>query len=83
MKIPTVYQIIVERMYINSFKGRLSLAKAKNILGFIFRMPECKKSRIMKELQDMGLLEINGQRFVQLVMTSRTYKIFNEGENRL
>lgn len=47
-----------------SLDGKISLGRARSILGLIFRMRREVISTIFAEMQQLGMIAINGQRFI-------------------
>lgn len=65
-KIPIVYLVYLHRFNHYAFKQKLSLGQARSILTFYFRIPHQRVTTVIGEMQEHGLLNIEGQRFVVL-----------------
>ncbi len=60
VKIPVVYLDIAERLYKNrEAYNKISIDKAKRILGSIYHFQRINITNIIGELQDFGLIEYN------------------------
>jgi hypothetical protein len=57
-KHPKIYELVIEKMYIKSFKGKLDSGKARHILGSCFHVHRSHIIPILKEMEEYGLIEI-------------------------
>lgn len=67
MKVPEIYNKVIERMYMKSFKGKLPTGKARHILGTSFHINKQQVFIILKEMQSFKLIEIpknSGGRYI-------------------
>lgn len=62
MKIPVVYQVIVEKIEVLSFKGRIDTGEVRKTLRKVFRMPRQKITTILKEMQDLDLIKFETEK---------------------
>lgn len=66
-KIPIMYQLLLDRLKEYSYAGMLPLRKARYVLSNIYRVPKQKLASVLGEMHRMGLIKINGQRFVHIL----------------
>ncbi len=69
MKIPIPYQVIIERLERQAFKGVLSKGAANQVMSYIFRMPKDRLTAIFKEMTELKLIKFQqeqGGRYIIL-----------------
>lgn len=67
LKILTPHKIYLERIKKECCRRQIGLARARCILGIVFRIPKQNIATVFAEMQQMGLIMINGQRFVHVL----------------
>ena len=65
-KIPILYRAILERIYQISFNGRVEVGKAREIIRTKFRVPQSAVMDLWLEMKEMGLIEFENQKFMQI-----------------
>lgn len=72
MKIPKIYEKVIERMYVKSFEGKLETWKVRQVLGVDFKIRRREMMPILREMHDLKLIKIPpnaGGRFVFVIWT--------------
>lgn len=67
-EVPIAYQVMLDKLYKNSFRGRIDKAKARWILTYIFRMGN-RVTSLLTEMEEMELIEFEpGGRYIQVLV---------------
>lgn len=67
MQVSLTHRVIVNKLEENSFNGQIGRGEARRVLTYIFRMPKSSVPMILKELEDLKLIEIPNCRYVRIV----------------
>ena len=62
MKVPLLYQIILDWMYSESYLGKIEVRKARYILGHRYRIPKIKMVHLFNEMKDLGFIEFENHK---------------------
>ena len=81
-KTPRIYIKVMERMYIKSFEGKISMGEARHLLGWIFHLGREDIRLILKEMERYKLIKIPenaGGRYLFVLWTPKAHAI-EDGE---
>lgn len=70
VKIPKIYEKVIERMYVKSFEGKIDRGKVRNILGNTFKLKRREIIPILREMHDLKLIQIprnSGGRYIVIL----------------
>lgn len=71
-KVPKIYEKVINKMYMNSFEGKLHTWKARRILGVIFHINKHDIISILKEMEEYKLVKFPknaGGRYIFIIWT--------------
>jgi hypothetical protein len=82
MRVPKIYEKVVERMWEESFQGKLSTGKARHILGWRFKLKRQDMMPILKEMQYYKLIKItnSGGRFILILWNPHKNNVVEDRE---
>ena len=69
MHTPILYQVIINRLKLNSFRDVLPTGKVRRVLTMIYKMPSNRVTSIITEMRDYGLIEIVNCREIKVLKT--------------
>ena len=68
-RVPEIYKIYVQRLSRHrNIDGKISLKTARGVMTLSFRVPSEKVATVFADMQHWGLITINGQRFIRILI---------------